>query len=210
MTDPNALTAALRRCPVIAILRGVTPGEVEVVGEALDECGIAVAEVPLNSPEPFESIRLLARRLGGRMLIGAGTVLRTEEVARLADIGCRLVVSPNVNAEVIRATRQEGMISLPGYYTATEALVALDAGASALKLFPVTSEETLTLLKAHRAILPGDSQVLAVGGVNAGNISAWMQHADGVGVGSALYRPGDSAAQVRERAHSLVAALHKG
>ncbi|MCV2868894.1 2-dehydro-3-deoxy-6-phosphogalactonate aldolase [Defluviimonas sp. WL0002] len=192
---------------IVAILRGVTPPEVEAVSEALVDCGITRIEVPLNSPDAFASIERLASRFGAVALIGGGTVLTVDEVARLHDCGARLVVSPNMNPDVIRATRSAGMRSYPGVMTPTECFAALDAGASGLKLFP-GSLIGPDGLRALRAVLPTATEVLAVGGAAPDNFVQWMAAgASGFGIGTALYRPGDTAAGVRKKAQAVVAAF---
>ena len=195
-----------RHRPLVAILRGVRPGEVEAIGEALAETGIGIVEVPLNSPDPFASIERLARRLAGRALVGAGTVLAVADVARVHDAGGRLVVSPDCKPAVIRATVERGMASLPGTFTPTEAFAALDAGAHGLKLFPASLIGPAGV-KAVRAVLPEETRVYAVGGVDETNLGEWLAAgATGFGVGSALYRPGMTAAEVGERARAFVGA----
>lgn len=192
--------------PLIAILRGLTPAEAVAVGEALLAAGIDRLEVPLNSPEPFESIARLARALEGRALVGAGTVLTPDEVARVAAAGGRLVVSPNTDAAVIRASKAAGLTSLPGAFTATESFAALAAGADGLKLFPA-AQAGPGGLSALRAVLPAGTQVYAVGGVGAADFAAWIRAgAAGFGIGGALYTPGMTAAEVGRRAAALVAA----
>ncbi len=191
---------------IVAILRGITPGEAEDVAKALIDAGIGMIEVPLNSPEPFDSIMRIAARFGGAALIGAGTVLRVEEVARVAEVGGRLIVSPNCDRGVIAATKTAGMTSFPGVMTPTEVFAALHAGADGLKLFPGSLIGTEGL-KAMCAVLPSNAQVYAVGGANAANLAEWRAAgADGFGIGSALYAPGMDAVTVGERAQALVAA----
>lgn len=194
-------------CPLIAILRGVAPGEAEAVGEALVAAGIPVIEVPLNSPEPFESIARLARRLGAAAMVGAGTVLTVEDVARVAAAGGRIVVSPGADREVIAATVAAGMVAAPGYFTPTEAFAALRAGAHVLKLFPAEAAGP-AVVKAQRAVLPRDVPLVVVGGITPASMAAYRAAgADGFGLGSALYRPGSSAAEVAANAAAFVAAL---
>ena len=195
------------RCPLVAIIRGVTPDTVEEIGEALVSAGIAIIEVPLNSPDPLTSIRRLSARMGDRALIGAGTVLTTDDVRDVAQAGGRLVVSPNTNTDVIRATVAAGMISAPGYFTPSEAFAAIEAGATALKLFPAEAA-TPAVVKAQRAVLPKDVPLLIVGGVSPETMSPWTAAgADGFGLGSGLFVPGRSSAEVGARARAYVEAL---
>jgi 2-dehydro-3-deoxyphosphogalactonate aldolase len=191
---------------IVAILRGVTPDAVEgIAGELLD-AGIEIIEVPLNSPEALRSVALLAARFGDRALIGAGTVLTPEDVAAVQAAGGRLVVSPDTNPEVIRATKAARMRSYPGVMTPSDCFAALRAGADGLKLFPGTLIGPAGL-KAIRAVLPAGTEVLAVGGAGAENFAQWKAAgADGFGIGTALYRPGDDAATVATRARALVSA----
>ena len=192
--------------PLIAILRGVTPAEVLAICDALIDEGINRVEVPLNSPDPLDRIVDMVASFGDRALIGAGTVLTTNEVEAVAGVGGQLIVSPNCNAEVIVRTRQLGLQSWPGVFTPTEAFAALQAGASGLKLFPGSMAGPAGL-QAMRAILPPDSLVYAVGGAGPKNFSEWISaSADGFGLGSALYKPGMSADDVRARARDIVAA----
>ena len=197
----------VKRCPVIAILRGITPEEVIPVGRALMECGVRIIEIPLNSPEPFESIRSLSADAGDKAIIGAGTVLHVADVAAVKAAGGRLVVSPNTNAAVITATVAAGMISVPGYSTPTEAFTAIHAGAHAIKLFPAEAASP-AVVKAQKAVLPSGFPVFIVGGVQSSDAANWMSAgAAGFGLGGALYRPGNSPEQVREAAMAFIAAL---
>lgn len=190
--------------PLIAILRGITPLEAPAIATALLDAGISQIEVPLNSPDPLESIAALARGFGDRALIGAGTVLTLQDVADVADAGGALIVSPNCNVDVIAATKARGMQSWPGVFTPTEAFAALDAGADGLKLFP-GSMAGPSGLAAMRAILPKGTKVFAVGGAGPENFGDWIAaSADGFGLGSALYKPGLTAAEVGARARTIV------
>ena len=199
------LRAALTQCPIAAILRGVTPDEVDAVGDALVEAGITIIEVPLNSPNPFESIKRLAARHGAHALIGAGTVLEASDVARVTDAGGRLMVAPNFDADVVRAATAAGLAALPGVMTPSEGFAALKAGADGLKLFPAEIIPP-AVFRAWRAVFPAETLLLAVGGVGADNIAAYRAAgASGYGIGSALYKPGRSAADTGKLARALVA-----
>jgi len=201
--------AAFHRCPLIAILRGVAPHEVVAIGEALVEAGVRLIEVPLNAPEPFASIALLAKAFAGRAVIGAGTVLRKPDVDGVQSAGGTMIVSPNTNIEVIAATQRAGLVSLPGAATPSEAFTALDAGATALKLFPAEGASP-TVLKAMRAVLPSDVRVLPVGGITPDNLAPWLKAgAAGLGLGSALYTPGLTPAEVAARACKFITALQE-
>ncbi|WP_300973876.1 2-dehydro-3-deoxy-6-phosphogalactonate aldolase [Sphingomonas sp. LHG3406-1] len=209
MSAEEDFTRYLADCPLVAIIRGVTPDEVVAVGEAMVTAGIRIIEVPLNSPHPFESINRLAAALDGRALVGAGTVLDALSVARVKDAGGRLVVAPNTDAQVIGAAVGAGMVAAPGYFTPSEAFVALNAGAQALKLFPAEGA-TPAVLKAQRAVLPKDVPILAVGGIQPDNMRPWLEAgANGFGLGSGLYAPGRAADEVHERAKAYVAGLAK-
>lgn len=197
----------LDQCPLVAIIRGVTPDEAAAVGEAIFEAGIRIIEVPLNSPDPLTSIRRLADSLGDRALIGAGTVLDPAQVSEVQGAGGRLVVSPNTNSAVIRATVAAGMISSPGYFTPSEAFAALDAGAQALKFFPAEAASP-AVIKAQKAVLPKDVPLIVVGGIQPDNMRPWLDAgATGFGLGSGLYEPGRSAQDTAERARAYVAGL---
>lgn len=190
---------------IIAILRGIDPDSCVAIGVALVGAGIDRIEVPLNSPDPFVSIQRLAAALGETALIGAGTVLSVADVVRVASVGGRLVVSPDTNAEVIAATKAEGLKSYPGVMTPTECFAALRAGADGLKLFPgaLIGPEGL---KAIRVVLPRGTEVLAVGGAEPANFAAWKEAgADGFGIGSALFSPGDTPDAVAAKARAIVA-----
>jgi 2-dehydro-3-deoxyphosphogalactonate aldolase len=206
MSNNPEFDAAFARCPLIAILRGVTPGEVVAVGEVLFDAGFRLIEVPLNSPEPLESIARLAKAFADRAVIGAGTVLRVAEVSAVRTAGGAMIVSPNTNIEVIAATRKSGMVSLPGFATASEAFAALEAGATALKLFPAEGASP-AVLKAMRAVLPVGTRVLPVGGITPASMTPWLDAgAAGFGIGSALYSPGVALEEIARRARTFVAA----
>jgi 2-dehydro-3-deoxyphosphogalactonate aldolase len=201
------LRILLERCPLIAILRGIQPTEVESIGGALEEAGVCIIEVPLNSPRPFESISILARRFGDRILIGAGTLTRPSQVGEVADAGGRLIVTPHADTAIVRAAKAAGLIAVPGFFNPTEAFALLDAGADAIKLFPA---EVLgpPMLKALRAVLPTDAIVMPVGGVGPEEIAPWIAAgARGFGVGSSIYKPGDNARIVAAKAGTLVTAV---
>ena len=196
--------------PLIAILRGVTPDEAVAIGEALIGAGIDRIEVPLNSPDPVESVRRMADALGDRATIGAGTVLTPDDVARVADAGGRMIVSPNADPAVMRATKDRGLASYPGVFTATECFAALAAGADGLKVFPASMMGTGGL-SALMAVLPKGTEVYAVGGVGPSDFAAWRQAgAAGFGLGSSLYRPGQDAGTVAAAARASVAAWEEG
>lgn len=196
-------------CPMIAIIRGVTPGEAVETGRALIEGGIRIIEVPLNSPDPMASISALADAFGDEALIGAGTVLTTKDVEQVRDAGGKIIVSPNMNPAVIRATVEAGMVSSPGIFTPSEAFAALDAGAHTLKLFPAEAA-TPKVMKAMRAVLPKDVPFLVVGGVTPESVPGWMDAgADGFGLGGGLYKPGQSAEETLAKARAYVEALRR-
>lgn len=191
---------------IIAILRGITPNEAVPAARALIGAGITRIEVPLNSPRPFDSIAAMLEDAGDHALIGAGTVLHPGEVERLARMGARLVVSPDCNPEIIRATRAAGMASYPGCQTATECFAALRAGATGLKLFPA-SLVGVAGLSALRAVLPPETPVYAVGGVGPADFGDWRRAgATGFGLGTTIYRPGLTAEQIAVRARDIVRA----
>lgn len=198
---------ALARFPLVAILRGVTPDEVVGIAAELVAAGFTLIEVPLNSPDPIESISRLVTAFGDRALIGAGTVLSVEQVEAVAAVGGKLIVSPNCDVAVIRAARRLGLISLPGCFTPTEAFAAIAAGADAIKFFPAEGLSP-AVVKAMGAVLPRHVPRLVVGGITPGNMAEWTAAgAQGFGLGSALYRQGASAEQVGQAARNFAAAL---
>ena len=207
MSAVDSFQSHLAACPLIAIIRGVTPDDVEAIGEAIFSAGIRIIEVPLNSPEPLESIRRLSARLQGRALVGAGTVLTERQVADVRAAGGQLIVSPNTNAAVIRATVAAGMVSSPGYFTPSEAFTALDAGAHALKLFPAEAASP-AVVKAQRAVIAKHVPLLVVGGVRPDSMQPWIDAgATGFGLGSGVYKPGQSPDEVAANARAYVEGL---
>lgn len=207
MTAPALFADHFARCPLVAILRGVTPDEVVAIGEALVAAGITIIEVPLNSPGPFTSIARLVQALGGRAVVGAGTVLDEGQVRALVDAGGQLLVAPGTDPAVIAAGARAGLAVAPGFFTPSEAFAAIAAGAHALKYFPAEGGSP-AMLKAMTAVLSAQVPLLAVGGVTPANLGEWRAAgAAGFGLGGALYRPGDDSAAVAAKAASFVAAL---
>jgi 2-dehydro-3-deoxyphosphogalactonate aldolase len=209
MNHPERFAAHLTECPLVAILRGFTPDEAMPIGEVLIQAGFRLIEVPLNSPRPLESIERLAYLFGREATIGAGTVTTVEQVTAIRDAGGTLIVSPHADERVIAATVAAGLVSLPGYFTPTEAFAALAAGAHALKLFPAEAASP-AILRAQRAVLPREVPILPVGGIDADELAPWLAAgANGFGLGSALYKPGYTGDEVDERAQRFIAALEK-
>jgi 2-dehydro-3-deoxyphosphogalactonate aldolase len=197
----------LSELPLVAILRGVTPSRIAGVAAALFEAGFRAIEVPLNSPEPLKSIEILARAYGDRCLTGAGTVLTLEQVDQVADVGGKLMVTPNTNPEVIARGVKRGLTVMPGFYTPSEGFAAVQAGAKYLKLFPA-STGGIGHLQAMLAVLPKSVPVYAVGGVGAGNMSEWRKAgAAGFGLGSELFKPDFTDEEIAVRARKCVAAF---
>lgn len=200
------LDEALGEVAVVAILRGVRPEEVLDIAEALRAAGVRVVEVPLNSPQPLHSIQRLVQAQRGRMVCGAGTVLSVEDVEAVATAGAEIAVSPNTRSDVIRRTIERRMTPMPGFASATEAFEAYAAGARRLKLFPAVSYGSAHV-RQLKAVLPKDASVLAVGGVGASAMAEWRAAGtDGFGIGTEIYRPGQSAEDTFERAKVLVEA----
>ncbi|MBR9912578.1 MAG: 2-dehydro-3-deoxy-6-phosphogalactonate aldolase [Gammaproteobacteria bacterium] len=200
---------ALTECPLIAIIRGVKPTEVEAVAETLLEEGVRIIEIPLNSPEPLRSLELLARRMEGRGLCGAGTVLTTAEVSAVKNAGGQLIISPNCNPDVIKATLAAELMSLPGCLTPTEIFSAIAAGADHIKLFPAGDLGT-SYVASLFGPLPKNITTLAVGGIDEHNMAAyWQAGTRGFGLGSNLYQAGDSVEQIRVKARTLMAAARQ-
>jgi 2-dehydro-3-deoxyphosphogalactonate aldolase len=203
------LRSYLDQCPLIGIIRGVTPEDADAIGDAIFDAGIRIIEVPLNSPEPLKSIEKLTAKFGDRALVGAGTVFTPGSVEDVQAVGGRLIVCPHVNASVIRAAATAGLVSCPGYFTPTEAFAALDAGATALKLFPAEGASP-AVLKGQLAVIPKDVPIFAVGGISPDNMQPWLDAgASGFGLGSGLYKPGQSAAETAEKARAYVAGLRR-
>lgn len=198
------LDDAFDRCPLVAILRGITPDEVVGVGAALVDAGFTIIEVPLNSPRPFDSIRLLSQTFGNRAVVGAGTVMSPADVDGVLDAGGRLIVMPHGDAAVIRAAKAQSLWCVPGVATPTEGFAALAAGADALKLFPAEAIPP-AIVKAWRAVFPPSVKLLAVGGVNAQNMAAYVAAgAAGFGLGTSLYAPGKPVRAVAEGARTMI------
>jgi 2-dehydro-3-deoxyphosphogalactonate aldolase len=205
MNAREQLASALAACPLVAILRGLTPAEAQPVGQALVDAGWKLIEVPLNSPQPLQSIATLAKAFPSA-IVGAGTVLQPEEVHQVHKAGGRMIVAPNFNEEVVREAAGLGMICLPGVGTATEAFAALAAGATGIKLFPAEMISPAAV-KALRAVLPAHAFVLPVGGISTANMAAYLAAgADGFGIGGALYKPGSAADEVKRAALEFKAA----
>jgi|KBSMisStandDraft_5_1062788.scaffolds.fasta_scaffold864683_1 2-dehydro-3-deoxyphosphogalactonate aldolase len=206
-TAAPTLSAYLRPLPLVAVLRGIAPEEVVSVGEALFEAGFRILEVPLNSPRPLESIERMARALGDRCLVGAGTVLVVADVARIRDAGGRLIVMPHADVAVIAHAKSSGLTCLPGVATPTEAFAALAAGADGLKMFPAEQLSPATL-RAWRAVLPRATLVFPVGGIGPESMAAyWEAGADGFGTGSRLYKTGAAIDDVRSAARAYAVAF---
>lgn len=206
MTTPDAI-AGLDRLPLIAILRGLTPEQALPVAELLLDEGFLALEVPLNSPAPLDSIGRIAREFGARALVGAGTVLRTQDVGAVADAGGRLLVTPHFDVALVAAAKRRGLVCVPGVATPSEAFAALAAGADALKMFPA---ETLppAAVGAWRAVLPKDVRLLPVGGITPESLGPyWRSGASGFGIGSALFKPGIDSGELRRRAAAFVSAM---
>ncbi|WP_341631554.1 2-dehydro-3-deoxy-6-phosphogalactonate aldolase [Sphingomonas agri] len=209
MSARDLLHRYLDQCPLIAIVRGMTPDVAEAIGDAIFEGGIRIIEVPLNSPNPLQSIEKLARRFGERMLVGAGTVLDPTDVPRVQEAGGRIIVSPDTNIEVIAASAAAGLVASPGYFTPSEAFSAIRAGAAALKLFPAEGASP-AMLKAHLAVIPKGVPMIIVGGINPDNMQPWIEAgATGFGLGSGLYKPGQTAAETADKGRAYVAGVRR-
>jgi 2-dehydro-3-deoxyphosphogalactonate aldolase len=206
MPEPSSFDRHFASLPLIAILRGIRPDEVVAVGGALFDSGFRLIEIPLNSPTPLESIRLLSHALGERVHVGAGTVVRVSQVSDVAAAGGRFIVSPNANPDVIQATKATGLTSFPGVATPTEGFAAIDAGADGLKLFPA-EQIGPAVVKAWRAVFPADIPLVPVGGITPETMAVFVAAgASGFGLGSSLYRPGQTTEQILELARTHVTA----
>ena len=204
------LRQALVELPLVAILRGLAPENALAVGQVLIDASFRIIEVPLNSPRPFESIEILAKAFGPRALVGAGTVLRTEDVAHVKDAGGRLIVMPHGDTAIVREAKNQGMIGVPGVATPTEGFAALGAGADGLKMFPAEAMPP-AVVKAWRAVFPPETLLLPVGGITPERMAAYFAAgASGFGLGSALFAPNMMPAAVRERAQAFLTVLSRG
>jgi len=200
----TSLADYLKKSPLIAILRGIRPEEVVAARDVLIEAGFRIVEVPLNSPQPLESLRLLAAQTDAETLIGAGTVLTVDDVYAVAETGARLIVAPNADPAVIARAKSLGLFCLPGVATPSEAFVALKAGADGLKLFPAEGLSP-AVMKAWLAVLPAGTLLVPVGGISMENMAGYRAAgAAGFGLGSSLYKPGVSTEELKERAHNFV------
>ena len=197
-----AFEAKLKECPLVAILRGITPEEVPAVCDVLYDAGIRLLEIPLNSPDACKSIRIAADHCKGRQMVGAGTVLTPEDVRNVRDAGGTFIISPNTDLDVIRETKACGLLSMPGFFTASEGFAALKAGADYLKLFPAILGPSY--VKDLQAVIK--APIFAVGGVNAGNLGDFLKLCAGAGIGSALYKAGKSLEAVAADAKAMVEA----
>jgi 2-dehydro-3-deoxyphosphogalactonate aldolase len=197
----------LQRCPIVAILRGIKPEEAESICATVEAAGIVIVEVPLNSPNALASIAALSRVFGDRMLIGAGTLTDPKQVTEVAAAGGGMIVTPHADTAIVRAAKAANLFAIPGFFNPTEAFALLQAGADAIKLFP-SEVLGIPMLKALQAVLPENTIVVPVGGIDAEKIAPWMAvGALGVGVGSSLYKPGDTATAVGAKARVLMDAV---
>lgn len=207
MSAMQMFEAFFDEIPLIAIVRGITLDECDAIGDALYEGGIRIIEVPLNSPDPLASIERLSRKFGDSALIGAGTVLRADQVLEVAQAGGRIIVSPGVNIDVIRTSVAAGLISCPGYFTPSEGFAALGAGAHALKLFPAEGASP-AVVKAQRAVFPRDVRLIVVGGVGPDTMGPWLNAgANGFGLGSGIYKPGQTPEETLAKARAFTSAV---
>ncbi len=206
---PTTFAQAMSGCPLVAVLRGITPTDAPNVARVLCDAGFTMVEVPLNSPNPYASIAAIVEAVGNRALVGAGTVLTAENVVAVADVGGTLTVMPHSDTAVIATAKTKNMVCLPGFATPTEGFAALAAGADGLKLFPAEAAPP-SVLKAIRAVLPKATVVLPVGGISPGKMADyWQAGASGFGLGGALYAPGDTPVQVAAKAIPFVAEINR-
>ncbi|MFT2110986.1 2-dehydro-3-deoxy-6-phosphogalactonate aldolase [Marinomonas sp. 2405UD68-3] len=202
----HSFDVMMQEFPMVAIMRGVEPHEVLEHGRVLIEAGFRMIEVPLNSPNPFESIRMLQEAYGDTTLIGAGTVLTMEQLAQLIETGAGLMVAPHTDPEIIRAAKTAGLYTMPGFFTVTEAFAAIHAGADALKIFPAEALPSLKVISAMGAVIPKEVRLCPVGGVSPDNVGEYFAAgARGFGLGSALYKKGQSVEQTRLNAQAFAA-----
>ena len=203
------IDAHLKNMPVVAILRGVKPDEAVEIGLAIKQAGISIIEVPLNSPQPFDSISRLVKALPDDCMIGCGTLVELDDVAKLVDTGASIAVTPNTNSAIIKSCLEHGLLPVPGWATPGEAFTAYQAGARHLKLFPASTYGT-EHVRAVRAVLPDDTKILAVGGVGASVAAQWLAAGvDGFGIGSDIYKAGDSAEVVAQKARTITDSIHQ-
>jgi 2-dehydro-3-deoxyphosphogalactonate aldolase len=207
MNNQRKIDNWLDRMPIIAILRGVKPDEVVAIGKAIYAAGIGIMEVPLNSPEPFDSISKLSEAFGRECVVGCGTLVKKSDIKKVARAGGKIAVTPNSNPSLIKKCIKSGLIPAPGWATPSEAFAAYKAGARILKLFPASSFG-IAYLTAVKAVLPKDARILAVGGVGSTNAADWIAAGiDGFGIGSEIYKPGLTADEVGDRAKQIVTAI---
>ena len=205
----SSLNNQLKKMPVVAILRGVKPDEVVEIGQAIKEAGISIIEVPLNSPQPFDSISRLVEALSDECVIGCGTLVEIDDIHRLADTGATIAVTPNTDVTIIKKCIQFGITPMPGWATPSEAFAAYQAGARHLKLFPASTYGA-DHVRAVRAVLPKDTKILAVGGVGPAVAAEWLAAGvDGFGIGSEIYKAGDTAQQVAVKAQAIVNSIRQ-
>ena len=203
----HSFDALMQEFPMVAILRGITPDEVVEHAQSLIDAGFRLIEVPLNSPDAFTSIRTLQDKFGDQVLIGAGTVLTMAQLTELVATGAKLMVCPHTDVELIKAAKVAGLYAMPGFFTASEAFAALHAGADAVKLFPAEALPTINVVKALGAVIPAETWLCPVGGVTPNNVADYLNvGARGFGLGSALYKKGQSVEMTKANAEAFMAA----
>lgn len=203
----HSFDALMHEFPMVAILRGITPDEVVEHAQVLIDAGFRLIEVPLNSPDAFTSIHTLQEKFGDQVLIGAGTVLTMSQLTELVDTGAKLMVCPHTDVELIKAAKVAGLYAMPGFFTASEAFAALHAGADAVKLFPAEALPTINVVKALGAVIPAETWLCPVGGVTPDNVADYLNvGARGFGLGSALYKKGQSVEITKDNAEAFMAA----